>query len=122
MGIAFQIQDDLLDATADPEKFGKRPGGDIYEGKKTYLTIRALERANDAQKEIISRTLNEVNPSDDSVKQVLDIMAQLGVLDDVAKETDEHYQKAFDLLNKFESSEYKTELEKLLNFLQNRDH
>jgi geranylgeranyl pyrophosphate synthase len=49
-------------------------------------------------------------------------MAQLGVLDDVAKETDEHYQKAFDLLNKFESSEYKTELEKLLNFLQNRDH
>lgn len=122
MGIAFQIQDDLLDATADPEKFGKRPGGDIYEGKKTYLTIRALERANETQKEIISQTLNKVNPSDDSVKQVLYIMDQLGVLADVAKETDEHYQKAIDLLNKFESSEYKTELEKLLNFLRNRDH
>lgn len=122
LGIAFQIQDDLLDAIADPEKFGKRPGGDIYEGKKTYLTIRALERANNAQHSLISRTLVADNPSHESVKQVLDIMDQLGVIEDVSRETDAHYQKAFDLLTKFEQSEYKTELEKLLKFLRNRDH
>jgi geranylgeranyl diphosphate synthase type II len=122
MGIAFQIQDDLLDAVADPEKFGKRPGGDIYEGKKTYLTILALERADEAQKKIISDTLAHVDPDEEAVEQVLDIMRELDVLKDVASQTDEHYQKALDLLNKFESSEYKLELEKLLNFLRKRDH
>lgn len=122
MGIAFQIQDDLLDATADPEKFGKKPGGDIYEGKKTYLTILALERADKTQQKLINDTLEQDEPSEEAVEQVLTVMEDLGVLNDVAKETDEHYQKAMDLLNKFESSEYKTELEKLLNFLRNRDH
>ncbi|MDZ7806885.1 MAG: polyprenyl synthetase family protein [Gracilimonas sp.] len=122
MGIAFQIQDDLLDAIADPEKFGKRPGGDIYEGKKTYLTILSLERADEDQQNLISSTLEKDKPSEESVEKVLQVMDTLGVLNDVANETDEHYQKAFDLLNKFENSEYKTELEKLLNFLRQRDH
>ncbi|MEQ8525571.1 polyprenyl synthetase family protein [Gracilimonas sp.] len=122
MGIAFQVQDDLLDAIADPEKFGKRPGGDIFEGKKTYLTILALERANDEQATLIKDTLDTENPAADRVDEVLDIMSNLGVLDDVAQEIDQHYQKALHLLNKFESSEYKQELEKLLIFLRNRDH
>ncbi len=122
MGIAFQIQDDLLDATADPEKFGKRPGGDIFEGKKTYLTILALERANVEQSSHIQETLNTENPAPERVDEVLEIMSNLDVLDDVANEIDQHYKKAFQLLNKFESSEYKQELEKLLIFLQNRDH
>ncbi|MFP8488304.1 polyprenyl synthetase family protein [Gracilimonas sp. Q87] len=122
MGVAFQIQDDLLDAIADPEKFGKRPGGDIYEGKKTYLTILALERADDVEQKIISNTLEQDEPTEEAVEQVLEIMGDLGVLKDVDNETDEHYQKAFDLLSKFENSEYKIELEKLLNFLRKRDH
>jgi geranylgeranyl diphosphate synthase type II len=122
MGIAFQIQDDLLDATADPEKFGKRPGGDIFEGKKTYLTILALERADARQASLIRETLDNDNPAEEDVDNVLDIMDQLKVLDDVAREVDEHYKKAFQLLEKFESSDYKQELENLLIFLQNRDH
>lgn len=122
MGIAFQIQDDLLDATADPEKFGKRPGGDIFEGKKTYLTILALERADEAQTALIQDTLNTDDPEAEKVDKVLDIMNSLNVLKDVAEEVDQHYQKAFDLLNKFTTSEYQQELEKLLIFLRNRDH
>ncbi|MAO64737.1 MAG: hypothetical protein CL666_07030 [Balneola sp.] len=122
MGVAFQIQDDLLDAIADPEKFGKKPGGDIYEGKKTYLTILSLERANDEQKKQITETLETEDPSQDDVEQVLSIMKNLNVLDDVAAETDQHYQKALELLNHFDSSEYQQELENLLIFLRNRDH
>ncbi|HET8865694.1 MAG TPA: polyprenyl synthetase family protein [Gracilimonas sp.] len=122
MGIAFQIQDDLLDATADPEKFGKRPGGDIFEGKKTYLTILALERANSAQATLIEETLDQEKPNDEQVDQVLSIMKELNVLSDVADEVEQHYQKAFQLLNKFRTSDYQQELEKLLIFLQNRDH
>lgn len=122
MGIAFQIQDDFLDATADPEKFGKRPGGDIFEGKKTYLTILALERADKAQEALIQDTLNTDDPEAEKVEQVLDIMKSLNVLKDVSEEVDQHYKKAFEVLNKFTPSEYQQELEKLLIFLQNRDH
>lgn len=122
MGIAFQIQDDLLDAIADPEKFGKRPGGDIYEGKKTYLTILALERADETQKNIIQGVLDAQDPTEEDVENVLAIMKSLNVLDDVAAETDQHYQKALNLLHSFESSEYQQELENLLIFLRNRDH
>ena len=50
VGIAFQIQDDILDTFGDPEKFGKKVGGDIVQNKKTYLMIKALECANETQK------------------------------------------------------------------------
>jgi len=49
LGIAFQLQDDILDVYGNPEKFGKQVGGDIISNKKTYLLIKALARANDAQ-------------------------------------------------------------------------
>lgn len=51
LGIAFQLQDDILDVYGDPEKFGKQVGGDIISNKKTYLLIKALELANDRQRQ-----------------------------------------------------------------------
>ena len=122
MGVAFQIQDDLLDATADPEKFGKRPGGDIFEGKKTYLTILALERANADQAKKITSTLEASNPTNEDVEEVLSIMKDLNVLSDVSDILQTHYSHTHQLLNQFEDNEFKKELENLLIFLQNRDH
>ena len=49
VGIAFQIQDDILDTYGDPEKFGKKVGGDIVRNKKTYLVLKSYELANAAQ-------------------------------------------------------------------------
>jgi len=49
LGIAFQLQDDYLDAFGDPETFGKQVGGDIIENKKTYLYLKTLEHANQKQ-------------------------------------------------------------------------
>ncbi len=49
LGIAFQLQDDILDVYGDPEKFGKQVGGDIISNKKTYLLIKALETADKTQ-------------------------------------------------------------------------
>ena len=51
LGIAFQLQDDYLDAFGDPETFGKQVGGDIIENKKTYLYLKAIAKANPYQKE-----------------------------------------------------------------------
>ena len=49
IGVAFQLQDDLLDVYGDPEVFGKKIGGDILCNKKTYMLIKALERADGKQ-------------------------------------------------------------------------
>jgi len=71
LGIAFQIQDDYLDAFGDASVFGKDAGGDIKQNKKTFLLIRALETANPEQ----LKTLNALLASDapDKVDQVLAI-------------------------------------------------
>ncbi len=71
LGIAFQIQDDYLDAFGDAKLFGKDAGGDIKQNKKTFLLIRALETADAQQLE----KLNALLASDpaDKVDQVLDI-------------------------------------------------
>jgi geranylgeranyl diphosphate synthase type II len=55
VGLAFQLQDDLLDVYGDPQVFGKAIGGDITSNKKTYMLINALLRANDAQREELER-------------------------------------------------------------------
>jgi geranylgeranyl diphosphate synthase type II len=52
-GIAFQIQDDLLDTYGDPAKFGKQVGGDILQNKKTFLVLKTLETASDADKKAL---------------------------------------------------------------------
>jgi geranylgeranyl diphosphate synthase, type II len=57
LGIAFQIQDDILDTYGDPEKFGKKLGGDICQNKKTLLVLETLERANAVQKQQLSELL-----------------------------------------------------------------
>lgn len=71
LGIAFQVQDDYLDAFGDPKKFGKQTGGDILANKKTFLLLHALETANAAdKKELIS--LLKTNP-EDKIERVLNI-------------------------------------------------
>ena len=71
IGIAFQIQDDYLDAFGDAAIFGKEPGGDIKQNKKTFLLIHALEVANTQQKEALMQLLQ--TDANDKVEKVLSI-------------------------------------------------
>jgi geranylgeranyl diphosphate synthase, type II len=88
LGIAFQVQDDYLDAFGDPEKFGKQVGGDIIANKKTFLLIHALETANPSQKAELERLLK----SDESAKveKVLNLFRECGI-DAWARELKEKY-------------------------------
>jgi len=88
LGIAFQIQDDYLDAFGDPGKFGKEVGGDIKQNKKTILFLHALEVANDLQKLRIRQLIQE-NPAD-KVQQMLNIFKECNV-DAWANELKEKY-------------------------------
>jgi len=88
LGIAFQIQDDYLDAFGDPEKFGKQVGGDIMANKKTFLMIYALETASPEQRAELKRLMKE-NPSD-KVMKVLQIFKDCKV-DEWANQLKEKY-------------------------------
>jgi geranylgeranyl diphosphate synthase type II len=79
LGIAFQLQDDILDVYGDAEHFGKQVGGDILSNKKTYLLITALNTAQGEQKSQLLHWLNSFDKSDVKVNAVTSIYNQLGV-------------------------------------------
>lgn len=82
IGMAFQIQDDVLDITATEQELGKPIGGDVMEGKKTYLLLRALQRATPSQRTVLERVVHKHNIHKRMVQQVLHIYEETGALDD----------------------------------------
>jgi geranylgeranyl diphosphate synthase type II len=96
LGLAFQVQDDYLDAFGDPEKFGKQVGGDILANKKTFLLIHALESLDPARKKELEQLLE--SGGEDKVEKVLAIFRASGV-DQWAGELKEKYvNEAFEHL------------------------
>jgi geranylgeranyl diphosphate synthase type II len=120
LGIAFQIQDDYLDAFGDPEKFGKEVGGDIRQNKKTFLLLHALEVATPDQRAKLNSLLASNGP--DKVPQVMDIFKACNV-DAWAIELKEKYlQMALANLEDIAvTSTRKTALLSLANYLMQRE-
>jgi geranylgeranyl diphosphate synthase type II len=88
LGIAFQIQDDYLDAFGNPEKFGKEVGGDIRQNKKTFLLLHTLEVAPEEQRNQLFQLMND--HSSNKVEKVLAIYKACGV-DAWANTLKDHY-------------------------------
>ena len=120
LGIAFQVQDDYLDAFGDPGKFGKQVGGDIKANKKTFLHIHAMEVATAAQKEELKKIANN---NDDRVEKVLqvyrDCKADAWALELKNKYLDEAFNHLEDIAV---LSKRKQPLKELAHFLVQRDH
>lgn len=91
LGLAFQIQDDYLDCYGDAAKFGKKPGGDILAGKKTFLLIKTLEVATDAQRCRIREL--ETAADDEKIAGMLELYHACGV-DAWVRELKEQYRQA----------------------------
>ena len=121
LGIAFQIQDDYLDAFGNPEKFGKKTGGDILANKKTFLLIQALEVAPEKSKAELKRLLSS-NPSD-KVERVLKIFKDCGV-DKWAQDLKNKYiNTAFEYLEEIAVLNVRKDpLKRLAEFLVQRDY
>ncbi len=120
LGIAFQVQDDYLDAFGDPEKFGKQVGGDIKSNKKTFLLIRALETSAPQELAELKECLS--TNSDDKVERVLGIYRKAGV-DEWAGELKLHYleEAARHMEEIAVVSGRKAMLVELMDFLVSRD-
>ncbi|MDZ7773966.1 MAG: polyprenyl synthetase family protein [Balneolaceae bacterium] len=121
IGLAFQIQDDLLDSVADPEKFGKKQGGDIAESKKTYLSILSLQRSTDDQKHRLDRVFTREAVSSGEIDMVIDLYHELDVIDDTRAEVKRRYTRALDILDHFEDSKYREDISLLIRNLNQRE-
>jgi geranylgeranyl diphosphate synthase, type II len=121
LGIAFQIQDDLLDVIADPEKFGKRKGGDISEAKKTFLMVKTLECCTNYEREWLGNLLRERPISPGNVDKVIQLYEKYGITDSAGHLVNKYYTKAYKALNRFGDSKYKRDLQHLIDYLKKRE-
>ncbi|MBT8304507.1 MAG: polyprenyl synthetase family protein [Bacteroidia bacterium] len=123
LGIAFQLQDDYLDAYGNPETFGKQVGGDIIENKKTYLYLKAIEFAEAESKKALYSLYNS-NTEDqiskiETVKQIFD---DSGASNATKEAIEEYTNKAFSELNSLDIPESKKDvLRQFGEQLMNRD-
>jgi len=111
LGIAFQLQDDYLDAFGDPKTFGKQVGGDIIENKKTYLYLKALEFSND-EDALQLQHLFGISPSEnnDKIESVKQLFITSGSADATQQEIKNYTNKAFSVLEDIAISEEKKQV------------
>lgn len=118
LGIAFQLQDDYLDAFGDPETFGKQVGGDIIENKKTYLYLKAVELGSAVQrKEILDLYSIHPQDSEEKINSIKKIFVASGAAEETKNAIETFTQKAFGTLNALEISADKKAI--LRNFGKN---
>ena len=99
LGIAFQLQDDLLDVYGDPAKFGKQVGGDILSNKKTFLLLKAMELAEGENATELNGWLAKTDfDKSEKVAAVTNIYNRLNIHELTTSEMDRHYQQAMEQL------------------------
>ena len=123
LGLAFQLQDDYLDAFGNPATFGKQIGGDIIENKKTYLYLKAIEFASPEEKakllQLFSVSLDE---NESKIEEVKSIFNNSGASSATQKAIQDYTLKAFATLDKMNiSSDKKAMLQSFGENLMNRN-
>jgi len=120
MGLAFQIKDDYLDSFGDQEAFGKEIGGDIREGKRTWLTLKAFELLGDKKQQLLDAyAIADVAKRVDSVLKIYD---EVGVKEYAEQEIAHYSDLALKILEGIDGEEgVKAKLEALVHYLINRE-
>jgi geranylgeranyl diphosphate synthase, type II len=124
IGLAFQLQDDLLDIYGEENKFGKQIGGDIISNKKTFLLINALSKANESQyKELNARLqMKEFDPNE-KIQAFISIYNSLKVKDDTLEQINYYLEQAIKNLNDILlEPQNKESLYNFIDYIRNRNH
>lgn len=119
IGRGFQLMDDYLDAFGDADRFGKQVGGDIIEGKKTYLVLRTLEKL-DAQAQEKFMALFSIQDEVEKVDKVKVAFISNGVVDDIKGAIKSCFDEADELLQRIPLQT--DALNEYIQFLSGRDH
>lgn len=123
MGLAFQLQDDLLDGYGDVAVFGKQTGQDIRDNKKTFLPLRAMEMANESQRGQLVALFGtkDVVDEEEKVKRVMALYDEIGLRTEVERAIDDEFQKSTAALDAIKvDEEKKTALREMLETLNGR--
>ncbi|WP_431157332.1 polyprenyl synthetase family protein [Winogradskyella poriferorum] len=114
LGIAFQLQDDYLDAFGNPETFGKQVGGDIIENKKTYLYLKTLELGDQNQQSALVNAMNSNDISDnEKVTKVKSLFVDSGASDATQQAVKNYTDKAFEVLDSLSITDDKKQVLRL---------
>lgn len=106
LGLAFQLQDDLLDVYGDPAVFGKNIGGDITSNKKTYMLINAFNRADDAQRATLTKWVKATDfDRNEKVAAVTELYNVIGIRQLCEQKIEQYYQESLVFLDKVHVSE-----------------
>ena len=122
VGLAFQLEDDLLDVYSDAETFGKINGGDIKENKRTYLSINALLQAQGEEKQKLQYYFSGTDfDFEEKYNAVKNIYNKLGIRQQTERKIEEYTQKAVRLLDEVEvAADLKMPLRNLAEKLMQR--
>jgi geranylgeranyl diphosphate synthase type II len=121
LGIAFQVQDDYLDAFGDPAKFGKQVGGDILANKKTFLLVHAMESGTATQKAELKRLMK--SDEEGKIAGILNIYNDCKVKDWALEVKDRYLDEAYAHLEDIAVlTKRKDALRNLAAYLVSRDH
>lgn len=124
IGLAFQIQDDILDVWGAPATFGKAVGGDISCNKKTFVYLEAMRRlGNEAKGNELQQWYSQVLEDNiEKIAAVKEIFEQLGVRAACEKVVEDYTQKALALLNQLPQNQATEQLRKLADKLNTRQN
>ncbi|MBM4159865.1 MAG: polyprenyl synthetase family protein [Ignavibacteria bacterium] len=122
VGRAFQIQDDLLDIVADEEKFGKAVGGDLVEGKRTFLLLEALRRAKGADKALLQAVVTNKGAPRRLIAEYRRIYYETGVIDAALRRVKQDIARAKEELNHLPPSGARATLAWFTDMLLNRTY
>ncbi|PIO08082.1 hypothetical protein COU62_01740 [Candidatus Pacearchaeota archaeon CG10_big_fil_rev_8_21_14_0_10_35_219] len=121
IGIAFQIQDDLLDLLGEQTKVGKNLGRDIAEGKKTLIVIHSLNNSPETKNRLLE-ILQKKENTEDEIKEAINILKESGSIDYARQELKKYLGQAREKLKEIPDSIYKEKLIELTDFFETRTY
>ena len=121
LGLAFQLKDDLLDIIGDVKDFGKNIGGDLVEGKKTFLFLKALELAKGDDKKELEKVVKNNGIRKNQINKYKKLYEKLNVLEITEKEINRYTDISIKSLKNIKNLDAKDNLIWLANSLINRN-
>jgi geranylgeranyl diphosphate synthase, type II len=122
LGLAFQVQDDLLDVVGNEQEFGKKIGGDIIEKKKTYLYLRSIDLFDVPERERLKLLYSNGQPGQEKINEIIGMYKSSGVIESAKKEIRKFTDIANTYLSKIADGGAKGKLEKFSDMLLKRNY